>query len=157
MNPEQEGGMAAEGMTTGWAGGVAAAVLAVLSAIGWLWKQRQERPRNDAEQSAGIARSQMDEAAAQGMRAAMELVRQELQTHAAELNDLRQQHRSLREQSEASQAEVLRLRGELQRVQTELDSEKAARQSENRRATRLQLRVETLEREIRKHGLELPR
>lgn len=150
MNPEQEGDMQLEGLSPWGAGGLASFVLAVLAGVGWLWRERQKRPLDDAEQGAGIERARMDEAAAIGMRAVVELLRQEVNTHAASLQDLRMQNSELARKFDSAQGEVLTLRVELKRVQDELDQEK-------RDNVLLKNRIGTLEREMQQAGLELPR
>lgn len=154
---EQEGDMQAEGLSPMAAGGLGSFILALLAGIGWLWRERQKAPLDYAERGAGIARAQMDEAAANGMRSIAELLRQEINLHAAALADLREQNTRMGQQLSEAQATVLALRQELTSVQSQLKVAKVRAADAELRAANLQARIAVLEQHIRQSGLEIPK
>lgn len=147
---EQEGGMEAEGLSSAGAGGIAAIVMAALSGAALWWERRTRKPRTDAEQAADVA-------GLSSWREVIEMLRQELRTQQAEINDLRTRSDEQRQRTDKAELEVIRLRGELAQMQQQLQESEGKRATAEDTVQQLKERVAVLEAELRKRGIEVPR
>ncbi len=143
--------VSAAGATT-----VGGLVFAVLAGIAYFVKWRAERPRDDAARDADIAASRFNTESAATASQLLELLRQQVSTLNADLQDIKQRSEEQRMQTEAAQQEVLRLRGELSRLQSLLDSEQKLRLGYEAEVQTMRRRVGQLESELRRVGLEPP-
>lgn len=157
MQIEQEGGLGNDVLSGSGVGGVAALVAGLLSGVALWWSRRQNKGRIDADHAADVARARFDEASATTATAVLELLRQQLLTQQAEINDLKVRQEEQRERTAAAQSEVLGLRGELATMQQELRVSEHKRAEAEARVQELTARVGQLEEELRKNGIEVPR
>lgn len=158
MQPiEMEGVLDQQAFTAPEAGGLGAIVITVLSAAAWWWSRRAQNPRADADHAADIARARFDESSARTASAVLEMLRQQLSAQQAEILDLKNRQEEQRVQTDVAKAEVLQLRQQLAGMQEQLWASESKRVAAEQKVQALSGRVELLEGELRKHGIEVPR